>query len=139
MSTKTECPLNEHDHLNQCPGHSQEQPPVQQPESSVAGGGGGSGGKLKECEGPISVARILQSIQSQAESQSPDHSLREIDGATFLMAEGSRRLSIGARILLVEDNITNQKVAVRMLTRLGHRCDIAENGLQVHIPYSLIN
>lgn len=92
---------------------------------------GSDGSKRKrECEGPISVARILHSIQSQTETLSPDHSLREIDGASFLMAEGNRRLSIGARILLVEDNITNQKVAVRMLTRLGHRCDIAENGLQ---------
>lgn len=115
------------------------------------------GKRKRECEGPISVARILHSIQSQTETLSPDHSLREIDGASFLMAEvqphsythgtriahhlqqrllqqqGNRRLSIGARILLVEDNITNQKVAVRMLTRLGHRCDIAENGLQVLI------
>ncbi len=47
-------------------------------------------------------------------------------------AEGiSRRLSIGTKILLVEDNVTNQKVAVRMLGRLGYRCDISDNGMQV--------
>ena len=34
------------------------------------------------------------------------------------------------RILLVEDNITNQKVANLILKRLGHCADIADNGLE---------
>ena len=33
-----------------------------------------------------------------------------------------------ARILLVEDNIVNQKVAIRMLTRLGCQVDVADDG-----------
>jgi len=33
-------------------------------------------------------------------------------------------------ILLVEDNIVNQKVAVRLLERMGHRIDIASDGRQ---------
>jgi CheY-like chemotaxis protein len=34
----------------------------------------------------------------------------------------------GGRLLLVEDNFVNQRVAVYMLTKLGHRVDVAKQG-----------
>ncbi len=47
------------------------------------------------------------------------------------------------RILLVEDNLINQKVALRMLERLGYKADVAANGLKAiqalsHQPYDLV-
>ncbi|HEV8073841.1 MAG TPA: response regulator, partial [Opitutaceae bacterium] len=35
------------------------------------------------------------------------------------------------RILVAEDNIVNQRVAMLQLERLGHRADVAANGLEV--------
>jgi len=47
------------------------------------------------------------------------------------------------RILLAEDNAVNQKLALRMLERLGYRADVAGNGLEVldavqRQPYDVI-
>ncbi|MEO0248370.1 MAG: response regulator [candidate division WOR-3 bacterium] len=54
-----------------------------------------------------------------------------------------RSKSIRARVLVVEDNVVNQKVAVRMLEKLGCRVDVAANGKEAIrmvelLPYDLI-
>ncbi|HET7479180.1 MAG TPA: PAS domain S-box protein [Rubrobacteraceae bacterium] len=59
------------------------------------------------------------------------HSLKE--------AKGRSR----GRILVAEDNLVNQKVAVKMLERLGYRADVAANGLETlealsRIPYEAV-
>jgi len=58
------------------------------------------------------------------------HSLKDADQGRF-------------KILVVEDNILNQKVAVRMLEQAGYRCDVAANGKEAveavsRIRYDLV-
>jgi CheY-like chemotaxis protein/HPt (histidine-containing phosphotransfer) domain-containing protein len=47
------------------------------------------------------------------------------------------------RILLAEDNVVNQKLALRLLERMGYRADVAANGLEAvaaveRQPYDLV-
>jgi PAS domain S-box-containing protein len=75
---------------------------------------------------------------------SSDLSPAELQGEFFLPALGQEHVAKKHLcILLAEDNAVNQKVATRMLERLGYRADIAANGkevlgaLQSH-PYDVV-
>ena len=53
------------------------------------------------------------------------------------------RKRFGARVLVAEDNVVNQKVAVRMLEKLGCRVDVAANGREAiqmleMLPYDVL-
>jgi two-component system, sensor histidine kinase and response regulator len=58
----------------------------------------------------------------------PEHANRQVreEGPT----EADQASHRWARVLVVEDNIANLKVAVRMVEKLGYRADVAANGVE---------
>ena len=71
---------------------------------------------------PIKPSRLLDAVTRLLVSGTS-----KADGANDDTAAGPQRL----RILLAEDNVVNQKVAVLILERMGYRVDVAANGLEV--------
>jgi CheY-like chemotaxis protein len=57
-------------------------------------------------------------------------SIDPLPGSRENLARLERTFSdVGRRVLVVDDNAVNQRVAMRMLQRLGFRIDVAANGL----------
>ena len=81
----------------------------------------------------------LREILEAAISGKPTTAFGASSTPGFALAQGSRP----ARILVAEDNITNQQVAMGMLQKLGLRADVAANGAEAvqaiaTIPYDLV-
>ncbi len=61
----------------------------------------------------------------------------------FVMKHTSPSVTCLMRILLAEDNLVNQRVALRLLNRIGYQADVVSNGEEVlaalqHKPYEVI-
>jgi PAS domain S-box-containing protein len=68
------------------------------------------------------LAEALQEVLGPAEAPEPSPPTASPAGARVLDMDDARR------VLVVDDNTVNQKVAARMLGRLGCRVDLAANG-----------
>jgi CheY-like chemotaxis protein/HPt (histidine-containing phosphotransfer) domain-containing protein len=73
---------------------------------------------------PIRSSRLVEALLQAVGSSRP----AQTEEVAFL--DAPRETGRSLRILLAEDNITNQRVATRIVERLGHRLDIAANGAE---------
>ncbi|MEE8526894.1 MAG: response regulator, partial [Thermoanaerobaculia bacterium] len=77
---------------------------------------------------PLRPSHLLDEL-SGAVADPAERITRPIHGRDEIPRDLSSRLPL--KILLAEDNLVNQKVALLMLRRLGYRADLATNGLEV--------
>ena len=83
---------------------------------------------------PIRPQRLLQELAAAngylAQSPGPDESRQSRPNPAFMSPRAGESEHTGANILLAEDNVINQKVAIAMLTAMGHRVTVAANGAE---------
>jgi signal transduction histidine kinase/DNA-binding response OmpR family regulator/HPt (histidine-containing phosphotransfer) domain-containing protein len=78
---------------------------------------------------PIKPSSLFDALVSISTGKLTRVVAREAKGASEFDAEMGERWPL--RILLAEDNATNQKLALRVLARMGYHADVAANGLEV--------
>jgi PAS domain S-box-containing protein len=76
---------------------------------------------------PIKPSQLFDALVSVVADQ-PVHVAARAAARSELDPEMGRRHPL--RILLAEDNVVNQKVALRILAQMGYRADVAANGLE---------
>jgi len=101
--------------------------------------GGEMGVESRVQAGSVFWFRLPLQLDPQNRPTCKDAGTRPAPGAALSAASAERPV----RVLLAEDNPVNQKVAMRMLEKMGVRVDVASNGQEaVHLfsmlPYDLI-
>jgi CheY-like chemotaxis protein len=77
---------------------------------------------------PIKASQLYNVVVGIFAEKEPPREQRAEATKPQFDAEMGQRLPL--RILLAEDNTVNQKLALRLLERMGYRADVAGNGLE---------
>ncbi|MCP4544255.1 MAG: response regulator [Chloroflexi bacterium] len=90
---------------------------------------------------PIKASQLYNALVGVLAKEDRPRERRADAGAPQFDPEMGKRLPL--RILLAEDNAINQKLALRLLARMGYRADVAGNGLETlealqRQPYDVI-
>jgi PAS domain S-box-containing protein len=92
---------------------------------------------------PVKQSQLFNVLNNILAPPSPPLGQSQSEHATVLPAAPLLGEQLPLRILLAEDNLVNQKVALHLLKRLGYRADVVGNGLEVlealhRQPYDLV-
>jgi len=96
---------------------------------------------------PVRQSQLFDCLSDvvAASTPTPENAKPPLTGSPLLTKHSlnEARTSSNKLILLAEDNIVNQMVAIRQLQKLGYRADAVANGLEVlealgRIPYDLV-
>jgi CheY-like chemotaxis protein/HPt (histidine-containing phosphotransfer) domain-containing protein len=82
---------------------------------------------VKSLTKPIKPAQLQSSLLNLISGDKP--AVKRPAPAPKFNSSTAQRLPL--RLLLADDNVINQKVALRLLQQLGYRADIVKNGLEV--------
>ncbi len=90
---------------------------------------------------PVKQGQLMEALAAALAKQPETVRVSPHPQRAVMDAELGRRCP--QRILLAEDNVVNQKVALQILQRLGYRADVAANGYEVlaaldQQPYDLV-
>jgi signal transduction histidine kinase/CheY-like chemotaxis protein/putative methionine-R-sulfoxide reductase with GAF domain len=75
---------------------------------------------------PLKQSQLYETLMSIFGEEVPRE--KPVSAPPHLDAEMAKRMPL--RILLAEDNAVNQKLALRLLSQMGYRADVAGNGLE---------
>jgi CheY-like chemotaxis protein len=77
---------------------------------------------------PLRASQLYNALVGVLATRPEAAPAKRTAAASQFDAEMGKRLPL--RILLAEDNVVNQKLALRLLDRLGYRADLAANGVE---------
>jgi signal transduction histidine kinase/DNA-binding response OmpR family regulator len=79
---------------------------------------------------PVRQSQLLNTLAFVAEVIAKPASVERLSDLSGHEIEAGELRECEMRVLVAEDNVVNQKVAVRMIEKLGLRADVAANGLE---------
>ena len=92
---------------------------------------------------PVKQSQLFDCLATLTGAQLAEAAPRQTRAEHTARLKVPREAADHLRILVAEDNIVNQRVAIRQLERLGYSADAAANGLEVldaleRIPYDVV-